>query len=520
MNQVIESILQSEDLPTPPGVALRLLELYDNSEVEISEMADVIGADPSLSAKLINYCNSPMLARQQPTTSIQQAIVVIGMRAVKILALSFSLVQTAPSNRRGFDYDAFWARSLALAVVSKTFAKLGKSSGDEEFLVGLMLGIGQVGLAHTFPADYSKLVTESLETGASLIELERREWSIDHYQISAELMQHWSFPDELVQQVQAVAETDFEKLRRDAAERDFESQQLKTLALARQVVEMLFEPDLAAEEVEKTQAMAENWFGIKTDQFAEVFDNATQTWTEFAKLLSYEAAEAQTFEQLERRALKGIARLSMGLHAENAAIQAQNAQLKINATIDSLTGLKNRRAFDEIATGEWERSKRMQRPLALMMIDIDHFKIVNDTHGHAVGDRALVAVANALKQHVRQYDLIFRLGGEEFVVLLPECDSQSASVAANRYREAIEKMEIPIEGGILKITASFGVAISRPSQASSLDALLEEADELLYQAKNEGRNRVCVQPSQPTQTMPILPSHNPTVSQNAPADRG
>ena len=520
MNQVIESILQSEDLPTPPGVALRLLELYDNPEVEISEMADVIGADPSLSAKLINYCNSPMLGRRQPTTSIQQAIVAIGMRAVKILALSFSLVQAVPSHRRGFDYDAFWARSLALAVVSKTFAKLGQSSGDEEFLVGLMLGIGQVGLAHTFPAEYSKLVTESLETGASLVELERRAWSIDHYQISAELMQHWSFPSELVRQVQAVAEPDSEKLRLDGAERDPATLQIRTLALARQVVEMLFEPDLAAEEVEKTQTMAENWFGIKTDQFAEVFDNATQAWTEFAKLLRYDATEAQTFEQLERRALKGIARLSMGLHAENAAIQAQNAQLKINATIDSLTGLRNRRAYDEIATGEWERSKRMRRPLALMRIDIDHFKVVNDTHGHAVGDRALVGVANALKQHVRQYDLVFRLGGEEFVVLLPECDSKSALTAANRYRDAIEKMEIPIEDGVLKITASFGVAISRPSQSNSLDALLEEADKLLYRAKNEGRNRVCLEIFQPTRTMPSLPSQNQSVSQNAPADHG
>ena len=179
MTDVIKTILNSDDLPTPPGVALRLLELYAQPEVEVAEMANVIGADPSLSAKLIKYCNSPLLGRSKPTTSIQQAIVAIGMRAVKILALSFSLVGNVPRGKRGFDYDAFWARSLATAVVAKTFGTLDGSDGDEEFLVGLMLGIGQVGLAHTFPARYSELATQSIDSGIPMVELERAEWSVN-----------------------------------------------------------------------------------------------------------------------------------------------------------------------------------------------------------------------------------------------------------------------------------------------------------------------------------------------------
>jgi diguanylate cyclase len=222
--------------------------------------------------------------------------------------------------------------------------------------------------------------------------------------------------------------------------------------------------------------------------------------------LSYDATQAQTFAELERRALKGIAQLSMGLHAENAAMHQQNAELKVNATVDSLTGLKNRRAYDEDALREWERSKRMNRPLALMMVDIDHFKNVNDTHGHACGDRALVGVASELKKLVRQYDLVFRFGGEEFVILLPECSPDSALSAANRYREAIAKMELPIHDGVLKITASFGLAITQPPQFKSLDELLQEADERLYQAKNEGRNRVCGNLGQANPIMPVLKS--------------
>ncbi len=194
----------------------------------------------------------------------------------------------------------------------------------------------------------------------------------------------------------------------------------------------------------------------------------------------------------------------MGLHAENAAMQQQNAELKINATLDSLTGLKNRRAYDEDALREWERAKRMQRPLALLMVDIDHFKKVNDTHGHACGDRVLVGVAGELKRLVRRYDLVFRFGGEEFVILLPECDADCALLAADRYREAIARMELPIHDGVLKITASFGLALTQPPKFQSLDELLQEADQRLYQAKNEGRNRVCGYPDPPGPNMPVL----------------
>ncbi len=304
MNQVIKSILESEDLPTPPGVALRLLELYAQPEVEVSEMAEVIGADPTLSAKLIEYCNSPLLGRSRPATSIRQAILVIGMRAVKILALSFSLVRTVPTSKHGFDYDAFWARSLAMAVIAKTFASHGTASGDEEFLVGLMLGIGQVGLAHTFPARYAKLAAEAEETGQKLTELERREWSINRYEVSGELMKHWSFPSELVKQVETFAKTDAEGDAAEDREQVAAADQVKTLMIARQVVAMLFQLELDAQEVDQTIAMAENWLGLSPEQFAEVFDSATESWTEFGKLLSYDATQAQTFAQLERRALK------------------------------------------------------------------------------------------------------------------------------------------------------------------------------------------------------------------------
>ena len=198
MSQVIELILIAEDLPSPPGVALRLLELYSQPSVEVKEMATVIGTDPVLTAKLIEYCNSPLLARNHVTTSVNQAIVVVGMRAVKILALSFSLVRSTPSNNASFDYEHFWNQSLATAVVAQTIGAARGGDGNDEFLLGLMMKIGQVGLAHTFPSKYAELQNQAEETGLAITQLEEQAWNSNHYDVGVKLLSHWNFPGAIV----------------------------------------------------------------------------------------------------------------------------------------------------------------------------------------------------------------------------------------------------------------------------------------------------------------------------------
>jgi diguanylate cyclase (GGDEF)-like protein len=159
------------------------------------------------------------------------------------------------------------------------------------------------------------------------------------------------------------------------------------------------------------------------------------------------------------------------------------------ATIDSMTGLFNRRQFLSLAEAEWSRFQRYQRPLSVLVIDIDHFKSVNDRYGHAVGDEAIVSVANAYQQGRRASDVIGRFGGEEFVMLLPETDLAQAMVVAERLREAVAAHVLHVHKVQFKLTISVGVAQAILSM-SGIDALLRAADQALYQAKAEGRNRV------------------------------
>lgn len=159
------------------------------------------------------------------------------------------------------------------------------------------------------------------------------------------------------------------------------------------------------------------------------------------------------------------------------------------ATTDPLTGLNNRRSFEELAEREFKRAKRYGNPLAALMLDIDWFKQVNDTHGHAAGDEVLKAVARVITDTLRETDLAGRMGGEEFAALLPETDARGAHEVAERLRHTLAETGATTGGTQLHVTASIGLA-QRNEADKDLAGLLKRADEALYRAKQSGRNRV------------------------------
>ncbi|MCB2101568.1 MAG: diguanylate cyclase, partial [Rhodobacterales bacterium] len=175
-------------------------------------------------------------------------------------------------------------------------------------------------------------------------------------------------------------------------------------------------------------------------------------------------------------------------------ILEQEKALVTAASVDSLTGLYNRREFDRVLEDEVKRSLRYGTSVALVLVDIDHFKKFNDTHGHQGGDEALRTVAETLMDGIRRVDKAFRYGGEELAVVLPSSDLETAAQTAERLRAAIEEKDIELpEGGPAQVTVSLGVAVC-PDQAQEEERLVEAADEALYEAKESGRNRVVKAP--------------------------
>jgi diguanylate cyclase (GGDEF)-like protein len=169
-------------------------------------------------------------------------------------------------------------------------------------------------------------------------------------------------------------------------------------------------------------------------------------------------------------------------------IRDSEAALGDLARRDRLTGLLNRRAFDEAIAEALARRRRLNENVAVLMLDIDHFKQINDRHGHAAGDEVLRAVATELVSSMREIDRVFRVGGEEFVVLLHDANQGAAEAAAERVRAAIAARPVTVDGRDIPVTVSVGVAVARVAA----DGLLRAADSALYRAKIDGRNRVAM----------------------------
>lgn len=177
------------------------------------------------------------------------------------------------------------------------------------------------------------------------------------------------------------------------------------------------------------------------------------------------------------------------LRAMTVSLSARSETLEHAALTDGLTGMQNRRYFDDALREYLEEFRRIGKPVGLLILDLDHFKQVNDTHGHDVGDKVLRAVADCLREFTRFHDVVARLGGEEFAVVAPNMDDDLLLKLAERIRKAIATLNVESGNVRLRVTTSVGMAVWDGSEDA--DSLYRRADRMLYQAKRLGRNRVC-----------------------------
>ena len=199
---------------------------------------------------------------------------------------------------------------------------------------------------------------------------------------------------------------------------------------------------------------------------------------------------SSALDRMTRRLLAHSHEMEETVRQRTQELQKANQALEMQARSDPLTGLLNRRGLEGQFDFAIALARRSGRPLSLLTVDVDHFKRVNDTHGHGAGDQVLQGLARTLQQRLRRSDVAARIGGEEFVALLPDTGLKEAQATADALRLAVAAQEYPQVG---HITISLGVSALRGGDEDGASALLQRADAALYQAKGEGRNRVCVQ---------------------------
>ena len=473
---VLQRIKSSQQLPSPPGVALRILELDKSDDVEVDEIAQTISADPVLTAKLIQYCNSPIVGLAKPVSNINQAVIALGMRPLKMLALSFSFLDTSQQEPSAIDLDNFWSHSLAHAVAAQTICRKIRKNADDGFISALVSQIGRLALAVCCRReDHLINFRVNDDVDADPLDIEREVLGITCHEISAQLLADWEFPENILT---AIAKIDSDPESKRGVDH--------AITLGKALAHIVIDSD--STKIEEFREYAETYLDLDEIDQDELFENFITCWNEFAKILSFDESECKSLAQIQAEAQSRLMNHSMRVQMENTALVREKVQLEESAITDSMTGLGNRRAFEQRASEELRRASRERQPFVMMVIDIDFFKKFNDTYGHLAGDAILKHVVECMKSKTRRYDLMFRYGGEEFVIVVPECGEFAACSVAERLRRAVEESSMEFEGQELRCTISIGVSVTDYPDYLSLEETFSRADQALYTAKNAGRN--------------------------------
>ncbi|MDY0268645.1 GGDEF domain-containing response regulator [Trichloromonas sp.] len=258
--------------------------------------------------------------------------------------------------------------------------------------------------------------------------------------------------------------------------------------LGRHPIEMIFcgwRPETVETLRELLRALEENetWSDIPVFALAD-----KEQLSEKILALEHGAADYQSF-RADKRELEARIRRQLRQQERTRKLRQEKDLLAKLARTDALTGLHNRAQLDTSLEIELSRTRRTRNPLSLLMIDLDHFKHINDTYGHAVGDRVLRAVAESLGQITRCSDLVCRYGGEEFAVILPDTTSANAYAVAEKIRLSLMALNLREGQATIPVTASIGISGTRPEGLTQAAELLREADQALYLSKQRGRNR-------------------------------
>jgi two-component system, cell cycle response regulator len=605
----------ADRLPSPSGTALAIMKLLNQDDVSLHKVAQLVQTDPALCGRLLSFVNSAAFGARRPVVDIRDAVVLIGMNAVSNFALSLSLVGKHKQGRcEGFDYEAYWAKSLLLGVsISAIMMRDRTAPPEEAFTLGLLADVGRLALATAWPELYGQCLGETDEN--QLRSREQELFATDHDLLTLMLLKDWGLPPvfidalnqsrmgvhadmpvtrttrfanklifaDQVTQYCLASETGrsalLPNLQITATDYDLDAENLpkfidevllqwrewgKLIGIETEIPQSksetiaLDEPDLLALELllvdddpmllaslnkqlskaghrvhscrngesalqyaveHNIQMLITDWHmkpmdglalckSLRATAFGRNLYIIMLTASEMEESLveAYDAGiddyvtkpVALRVLQARIRAGQRIIALQQQVVLEREELErssnelvVSNRRLQLMANTDLLTGLANRRYTLTRLEQEWEAAKRYNRPFSVLMMDLDHFKNINDTLGHDVGDQVLVHTANVIRGTIRASDVACRIGGEEFFVIATNTDLAAGALLAERIRSCVETQQIKDINLKRPQTVSIGVAASMGSRPGWAE-LMKLADQALYQVKHSTRNAVKV----------------------------
>lgn len=484
---LLTRLIQCANLPSPVGIVMRILELGQDPNASLAEVSKVITLDPALSARLLRMANSPLYARQRRTENLRQAITLFGLEGTLTLALSFSVVtKLREQDADGFDYSLFWRRSVAAATCAQVIGeRLSLNNREDLFLAALLQEIGMLALARAHPGFYQPL-GEGQSRQERIRTHEQEQIGMDHATLGAWLLKQWNFPADLQDAIH------YSHDPQSAAGEAEALRDASVVAVAADMAELWCDPHAKAL-LRKAMKQADTLLGFDGEAFAQILESASGAIGEIAYLFNVEIRDEDTIDAIVAQARELTVLRHIRMMQRSSMLEDRTRQLEEENRRDVLTGLFNRGCLREALAREIESANDHSWPYAVIFIDLDHFKLVNDQHGHLAGDCVLRNVAHILESSVRSGDIVSRYGGEEFVIILPGAGPDSARVLCERLLKAFRNHTHRIgEDTELVVTASIGVAVhGEELRFRTMEEVLRAADDALYAAKHQGRDR-CV----------------------------
>lgn len=469
------------------GSATQILQAALKEDCSAAELADMACADPIFAGRVLAWVNSPAFALPRTITGVRQATGLLGVRGLRNIALSMLVAGMAPPSPRA---KVLLANGLRRALAAHSIAEfVARDQADSAFTAGLFLDAGLLALAAN-DVDAAAELAEG--PAAHRIVKERALGYAPHPEVGARLAEGYGLPHEMVHAI---------KHHHDDTAPEAS---LSRVAWAAERFAAVFEGG-STEAARNAAKEAADTIGLAQDVFEDLLNVLPQMVIDSAKIFDRDVGEQPTIEelvfdantrllQLNAQYEQTVVALERAVH-EKETLAAQlleaNARLNILASHDPLTGLVNRRIMNSELENHLSLADRQGTNLSVAVVDLDHFKKVNDTHGHDMGDEVLKVVAKLLQGSLRGSDIVARFGGEEFVLILPDTSPEQAVVVLDRTRKLVEATPIVTGGKTVHVTASIGAAgIAGPGCADQSEALLKCADQALYAAKDAGRNRV------------------------------
>jgi len=467
-------------------IAARIVQESLRPDASLPALGKLAQSDPAFAVRLLGVVNSAAFGLGRRVVDVPQAVTLLGIQRVRTLGLGLAMSEMCPPGEAA---AVLLGNALRRAQAARRLAEGAKTLPPEEaFCAGLFLDVALLTQAQS---DLAGAVELARRPARDRPVFERVAGLVSHVSAGVEMAKKFHFPSELVLAIER---------HHDPAPPEG---RFALLAWVAERVAAAFEGgDVDRNHAAALDAMAH--LGLGRPVAEALLGRLPDDVAAAAQLLSHDVGVQLDLESLARdaklrlvetnlqyeHAVRRLEELLQEKDALAAELRAANAQLTALAATDGLTGLLNRRAFEDSLRRDLARTARSEAELSLLALDVDHFKQVNDTHGHPAGDEVLRSLGKLLTSTLRTGDVCGRVGGEEFAVVLPNTDLSGARVVAERLRQAVERMPVDTGGRVLRVTVSIGAAAARGSEDPR--ALLSVADAALYVAKRSGRNRVAV----------------------------